>query len=378
MKIRGSHLVALAIAAGFVGWMYTGEVIVGGQADASQPTIVEREATRSEKAFRVRTQRIQPSERQATLVLRGRTEAEAKVSVRAETPGTVEQRPVVNGQEIAVGDLLCVVDKGVRSMQLSQAQAQLSQAQADFEATDKLVKRGFATRSQLRALRTALDAAKSAVATAEQDMSRTEIRAKVAGIVQEPLAEVGDNLAPGDVCVTVIDTDPMTFTGQVSEQDVGSIKVGMEAVVRLITGQKVKGTITRIGIAADPATRTFEVEMALPNADGSLRDGLTAEARIALTPTQAYEVAANWLTLADDGTVGVRAVDSTNKVTFHPVTILSQGEKTMWVSGLEPNLNVIVLGQNFVAQGEVVEAVPAGSVKEQLSQSDASTTEATK
>lgn len=368
MKIRGSHLVALGILAGLAGWMYTGEIIHGGQEDPTKPTIAEREAKRDKAAFRVRTQVIQPTQRQAKLVLRGRTKADTKVAIRAETGGTVESRPFKKGQLVKSGDLLCTIDQGVRETQLSQAEAALTQAQEDYDATNQLAQRGFATRSQLRALRTGLDAAKSALASAKQDMQRTEVRAAIGGIVLEPFAEIGDNLKPGDICVTLMDTDPMLFTGQVSERDVNKIEIGMKSDVQLITGQAVKGVVSTIGNAADANTRTFEIEMALPNPRGDLREGLTAEASIALTPTEAYQVAANWLTLADDGSIGVRAVNAANQVTFHPVTILSQGDKTMWVSGLEPGLQIIVLGQNFVAAGEVVEAVPSDKVGEQVSE----------
>lgn len=363
MKLRGSHLVSLAILAGIGGWMVTGKLIQGGQADPNAQTIVEREAKLTNTAFRVRVQELQPSERAETLQLRGRTQADAMVSVRAETGGTLADRPVNKGQYVKAGDLLCVIDKGVRSTNLQQAQAVLKQAEDDFESTEKLVKRGFATKTKLRSLQSALDAAKATVAAAEQDMQRTEIRATVAGQIQAPLAEVGDNLAPGGLCVTLMDTDPMLFSGQVPERDVSSIEVGKAATVSLVSGEKVEGEIRYISPVADPNTRTFSVEIAIPNPERKLRDGMTATATIALDPVQAYKVNPSWLTLADDGRVGVRAVDPANKVTFVPVKIIAQDEQAAWVNGLKPGLMVITLGQNFVAAGEVVEAVTAAQLK---------------
>ncbi|MEM9734353.1 MAG: efflux RND transporter periplasmic adaptor subunit, partial [Pseudomonadota bacterium] len=261
------------------------------------------------------------------------------------------------------GDLLCVLDDGVRGTSLAQAEAQLVQAQADFDANERLLERGFTTQSRLRQLKAALDAAKAAVATAKQEVTRTEVRATAAGMVQQPFAEVGDNLASGGVCATLLQPDPMLFTGQISERNVASVQKGMKATVELVGQRRVEGVISYISPVADANTRTFNMEVEIPNPDRSILDGLTAEALIDLQPTEAYQVEPSWLTLADDGKIGVRAVGAGNEVEFHPVTILEQGPETLWVSGLKPNLKVITLGQNFVVQGATVEPVTAAQME---------------
>lgn len=373
MKLRGSHLVSLAILAGIGGWMFTGELIQGGQADPNAETIREREANLTKTAFRVRVAEMQPSERTKSLNIRGRTQADAVISVRAETGGTVESRPVKKGQIVKPGDLLCVIDKGVRRTQLERAKALLDQAEQDYEANKQLVERGFATNTKLRGLKALLDNARAGLATAEQDLKRTEIRATVAGKVHTPYAEVGDNLAAGNVCVTLMDTDPMLFTGQVPEREIGAVQTGMTAHVKLISGETVDGTIRYISPIADANTRTFSIEVEMPNPERKLRDGLTATAVIDLAPVQAYRINPSWLTLADDGRIGVRSVGDGNKVEFTPVSIIAMDDKQAWVDGLSPGLKVITLGQNFVAAGERVEPLTADQM-EALKQAEAKRT----
>lgn len=363
MKIRGSHLVALAILAGIGGWMYTGKLIIGGQVDPSKPTIAEREASRANAAFRVRVETVNPAQREKNLLVRGRTKADAVISVRAETGGTVEQRAVHKGQLVQPGDLLCTIDQGIRATNLKQAQTQMAQVQADYNSTEKLVRRGFATKSKLRVQRTAVNAAKSTLAAAKQDMGRTEIRATIGGIVQPPMAEIGDNLSAGGICVTLLDADPMLFIGQISERDIGDVSIGMAANISLISGEEVSGKIRYISPVADAKTRTFGVEIELPNKQAKLRDGLTASAKIPLPATAAYQVDSSWLVLDDNGNVGVRTVGADNKVFFQPVSILGQSEGKLWVKGLKPKTVVITLGQNFVSAGETVQPVTAEQMK---------------
>lgn len=364
MRINGPVLVSLAILAGIGGWMFTGKLIQGGIDNPNAETIAEREAKRTKAAFRVRVIDVQPTERVALLNIRGRTKADAQVSVRAETGGTVERRPVKKGDVIKAGDVLCEIDRGVRSTNLDQAVAQLEQAEQDYLANKQLADRGFTTNSRLRQLKAAMDAATAAVATAKQELARTEIKATANGTVQKPMAEIGDNLAPGGVCVTLMQLDPMLFSGQVSERDISQLKIGMATKVDLVGGERVAGTLKYISPVADPKTRTFSIEVAMPNPDFAIKDGLTASATIPLKPTLAYQVASSWLTLADDGEVGIRAVDEKNIVQFHPVKILAQDEKTMWVSGLKPGLKVITLGQNFVSAGELVDPVTEEQLKQ--------------
>lgn len=363
MKLRGSHLVALAILAGIGGWMFTGELIEGGKADPNAETIAEREAKLTSTAFRVRVEEVQPSERIKTLSVRGRTQANVVVSIRAETDGTVEARPVSKGQMVQPGDLLCVIDKGIRETELARAKALLTQTELDYEANRQLVDKGFATTTRLRNLKALYDAAVASIAAAEQELARTEVRATVAGQVQLPYAEIGDNLSKGNVCVTLMDTDPMLFSGQVPERDVSALQTGKTASVKLISGETVEGNIRYISPVADPNTRTFNIEVEIPNTDRKLRDGLTATAEIKLNPVKAFMVDPSWLTLADDGRIGVRSVTSENRVAFNPVTIIAMDEKQAWVDGLEPGLKVITLGQNFVDAGELVDPVTPEQLK---------------
>ncbi|MEP4290867.1 MAG: efflux RND transporter periplasmic adaptor subunit, partial [Rhizobiaceae bacterium] len=283
----------------------------------------------------------------------------------------VEQRPISKGQMVKPGDLLCVIDKGVRFTQLDRAKAILIQAEEDYEANKKLVERGFATNTKLRGLKALLDTAKATLATAEQDMKRTEIRATVAGQVQTPYAEVGDNLKSGDVCVTLMETNPILFSGQVPELEVGAISTGMEAKVSVVSGELVSGRIRYISPVADANTRTFNIEVEIPNPDRTLLDGMTATAAIDLQPVKAYQINPSWMTLADDGRIGVRSVTPDNKVVFNPVAIIAMDDKQAWVNGLAPGLKVITLGQNFVAAGETVEPLTNDQWKQHKAQEKA-------
>lgn len=357
-RIKGSHIAALVIAGAVLGWMGTGDIVVGGQenSDNAVPPPAERQS-KDDAPFKVRYVSVTPEIRPETILVRGRTEADKVVSVRAETAGTLEKRLVSKGDRVKIGDLVCQLDPGVRESAVARATATLDQAIFDFEGAVELRKKGFTSETRVKALKALMDGATATLAEAKRELSYSDILATADGVVQDPIAEIGDNLSIGGVCITLINSDPMMFVGQVSERRVGSIAVGDPAQVELASGESVTGAIRYISPSADPATRTFLVEIEMPNPEHLLRDGITASARIQLEGAEAYRVNPSWLTLDDRGDIGVRTVNVDNSVSFQKLQIIAHTPETMWVTGLAPNTKVITVGQDYVIPGQIIEAV---------------------
>ncbi|WP_026380719.1 efflux RND transporter periplasmic adaptor subunit [Afifella pfennigii] len=358
MRIRFSYILSAAVAVGVSYYMLTGTVIVGGQPKSPPTPIAEIEAENAARPVKVQVETHRAVPRTASLQIRGRTAAENLVEVKAQTGGIVEKRPVAKGETVRPGDLLCVIERGAREAQLAQARAQLERARVDLEAQEALASKGYTAKNQLPAMRAAVNAAQAAVAEAELELERTEVRAPIAGTIQDPIANIGDVVALGGTCATIIDADPMKMIGQVSEQEIGTLSKGQEASVELVTGKTAKGRISYIAPSADPQTRTFRIEIALPNPDEVIRDGLTAVATIPLRQTKAQLVSSSYLTLSDEGEVGVRLVED-GIVRFRAVEIVGDAPNGVWVAGLPEEADIITVGQEFVADGQKVETVPA-------------------
>lgn len=304
--------------------------------------------------------------------LRGRTQAKATVTAVAETAGTVDVVHVSKGQRVQVGDKLCTLDQGTRAAAvaqaeagLAQAEAGLAQAQLNFDTNADLRSRGLAPANTANAVEVALSGAKASVSAAKAgldnakaELDRTEITAKVAGLVQDPLAVTGAMLAAGSPCAAIIQLDPIVFSGMVPEAHIGLARLGLDATIKTVTGQTVEGKVTYIASRADNATRAFPVEIEIANADHAIRDGVTAEAIVNIGTAPGHLLPQSVLTLDDDGALGVRTVED-GIVAFYPVTIVSDTRKGIWVTGLPVMANVITVGQENVTAGQAVKASPA-------------------
>ena len=101
----------------------------------------------------------------------------------------------------------------------------------------------------------------------------------------------------------------------------------------------------------------------MKNPAGSIPDGITAEVAIPLAPVTAARVPRSALTLASTGDVGVRAVNEGGQVAFIPVSVIEDDHTSMWVEGIPDGTRVIIQGQDFVREGQRVDAVMAPAVQ---------------
>ena len=304
------------------------------------------------RSVRVETFTVQPMA--IEVPLRGRTKAKASVNVMPETQGIVQIVHVQKGQRVAAGDLICTLDQGTRAAAVAQAEATVAQARSALDSNAELRNKGLAPANSGFPLEANLKAAQAGLENAQAELARTEVRTKVAGVVQDPLVTIGQFMAGQTSCATVVELDPMLFVGSVPEARMGLARLGLEAKVTTVTGQTAEGTVTFLASVADSATRSFPVEIDLPNPEGRILDGLTAQAIVNLGTAPAHLLPQSTLTLDDQGVLGVRAVDANKTVAFYPVTIMRDSREGIWVTGLPPRVDIITVGQDFVSAGQLV------------------------
>lgn len=297
---------------------------------------------------------------QSGIILRGRTEAARRVDVRAQTSGLVISEPLRKGTTVEEGQLLCSLDPGIRSAQLAEAKARLADAEVSAANAADLAERGFGPETAVVAREAGLQSAQAGVLQKEQEISRLEIRAPFAGILETDSAELGSLMQPGGLCATIIDLKTVKLVGFATETDINKIEMGALAGADLVSGKRVIGKVTFLSRSSDPVTRTFRVEITVDNADLAIRDGETAEIGIALTGEMGHLLPQHVLTLDTNGTLGVRVADN-GIAHFVPVTVLRDGVDGIWLAGLPETVDVITVGLEFTVDGSEIDATIEGA-----------------
>jgi membrane fusion protein, multidrug efflux system len=332
-------------------WIASGALLRDGDRIDAPAETAERRTT-----VAVRQLEAQPVER--VLVLHGDLQPEQVVVVRAETGGQVEQWHVLLGAAVEPGDLLAQLELGERRSRLRQAQARFNVAQQQFGATRQLVEEGYEPEIQLETTRAEMESAQADLSAIEEEINRTRIRAPIPGRVDQRLAERGDYVAAGGEVARIVNNNPLRATGQVPQHSIGRVEVGQPARVSVLQHGLVEGRVTFVSTLADPATRTFRIEVEVPNPDQKLAAGTSVEVEIPTEKVLAHLVSPAIIGLDDEGRVGVKTVDEDDRVRFHAIEVVRAERKGVWVAGLPARARIITVGQGFVREGEKVMAQP--------------------
>lgn len=371
-----SIIIAIIIAIVALAWLGSGvfrdeiqAAINDGDAPASSAKETDASANapvsdavaedEAEEKFKVQTAVFKAQNRTQDIVLRGRTDSNRTVQLMAETSGSVVNLYKGKGEAVKKGDRIARLSLQDREARRLEAVALVKQREIEHNAAATLAAKGYRSETSVAAASAQLDAARAALKRMKVEIDQLTIRAPFDGTISARHVQLGAFLGIGDPVITLVDQDPILVVGNVSEREVGRIELGAMASATLVDGREVEGTIGFISPTADEATRTFRVEVRVPNPDGAIRDGVTAEIRLAAGEAPAHLISPAILTLNDAGEVGVRMLDSNNKTHFRPVNILSESTKGIWVTGLPSSVHLIVVGQEFVEDGQIVEIVRA-------------------
>ncbi|MEN3793134.1 efflux RND transporter periplasmic adaptor subunit [Fulvimarina sp. MAC3] len=302
----------------------------------------------------------------------GQAMPDRQTPVRAKTGGTIEEIVAKKGQFLNEGDVIARIALADRSAQISQAEAELSRRQGEFDRVSGLVERGYSTRAELESAEAELAVARASLASIRQTQGDTEIRAPITGVLEDFNLDLGEFIAASAEVGTQVDINPLTVEVQVAQQGIGQIKVGQTAQVNFITGASRQGEVTYVASNAKASTRTFPVEITIPNPDRDIPAGISAEVRIPVGETPAHFLSAAILALGPNGELGIKAVDENSKVKFYPAELVRAETDGIWVNGLPDTLRIISVGQGFVSDGETVNAVaPTGNAPDIETPADA-------
>src|SRR2546421_2859131 len=355
MNARRLTAIGLVAAAGL--WIASGHLLPHDKAESRVAAGAGEAETKKLFRVAVATTSIVPHSRKLTIS--GRTEADKRVTVTARTGGVLTELKVKRGMSVKKGDIIAILSDEAREAQVAQAQAVTTQKRTELEAKRALILSGTLPRLQLVDLEAQLKAAEASLAAAEAEHERGTVRAPWSGVVHDVAVEVGQAAFSfaGREIASMVALDPLLAVGAVAALPTLGIQSSGIAEVRLVTGERASGKIRFVAKTASPITRTYRVEIELPNADGNIPDGITAEVVLPLAPVVATRVPRSAITFSSAGNLGLRVVDANDTVEFVPVGVIEDEQSSMWVIGLPDRSRVIVQGQDFVREGQIVDAV---------------------
>ncbi|MCP4089282.1 MAG: efflux RND transporter periplasmic adaptor subunit [Gammaproteobacteria bacterium] len=364
--MKSSFFISLAVLCALVIWMLSGQLSATRSNSGMDANIQSEKA--QDTVMRVQVNYPEPQMVTREVVVQGQIEALQSVQVASETAGVVTNMVVKKGQRVKPGELLLELSMDVRAARQREAQALLNLRQTEHHAVTQLQRDGLQSKTELAVAEAQLEAAKAVLEQIELDIQHTRLRAPFGGVINDRLVELGDYLDRGNPALLLVNDQQLIAVGNVPQQSIQHVRVGLSARIELITGEELKGQISFVSATADANSRSFRIEVAIDNNQQRVAVGISGEIRIPLDQISGHFLSPAMLALNDSGELGVKAVDPSSHVVFYPVTIIRTTQQGAWVTGLPQKVGIITLGQGFVRAGDKVKAISETSSNKTLEQ----------
>ncbi|MBP01875.1 MAG: hypothetical protein CMM25_03570 [Rhodospirillaceae bacterium] len=352
-RVRISLILVLCIGGPWV----LSELMSKPSIETANANIDQKASPRISNLVAVRTQKSISKPFQSELLLQGRTAASRFVNLKAEISGKIVEVLAKEGDFVRAGTAILKIAVNDRAVRVEQAKASLNQRRLQVDAARKLAKESFGTQVRLAEAEAQFSQAKVNLLRFNIDLENTIIKAPFDGIFNSKTKDLGAFLNAGDIVGTIVDLSPIKIVVEVSEKDIGSLKTGMPGSIKLSDGSSYNGTVNYVASLSDNSTRTFRVELVVPNDSANILAGLAAQVNLPAEEIKAHQIPPSSLTLSDDGRIGVKIVSVLKTISFRPVKILNDGVSGTWVSGLEDEVDIVVVGQGYVNTGQLVTTV---------------------
>ncbi len=351
--MKSSSYLSLGLLVAVVAWMLSGAF-----ADVSEIPSPPDERQNTRQQMKVKVLDVLAQQISREIVVQGELEPLREVEISAQTASRVVKLPISKGKRVFANTLLIQLADEDRTDQLIRAQAEVNNQRLEVAGARKLNKQGLQSETHLKANEAALAAAKADLARARLELEYINIKAPFEGVLEERYVELGSHLQRGDRVARLVDDSVLKAVGRVSQQSAGKLSLGQMLKVRLLDGRVAEGQVTYISRVGDSETHSFRVEAEVPNPQGLLNAGVSAEMRIAIGTESAHFLSPAVLSLDDAGAVGVKSVSDEGVVRFYPITLVRTEADGIWLAGLPHQVRVITQGQGFVNAGDAV--IPIG------------------
>ena len=281
-------------------------------------------------------------------------EAEAKNNIAPTSPGRISKIFVEVGDQVRKGQKLVQMD----AANLTQLKLQLDNQETEFKRVDELYKVGGASKAEWDAAKTNLDVRRSSY---ENLLENTQLVSPLNGVVTARNFDNGDLYTSTQMPVLVVEQiAPVKLMVNVSEPNFPKVSKGMPVKVKLdvYEGEEFEGKVSLVYPTIDAATHTFPVEITLANANQRVRPGMFA--RVTMNFGSKNHVVVPDMAVVKRAGSGDRYVYVYNngKVSYNKVELgRRMGTEYELISGVDNNSQVVVAGQNRLADDVEVEVI---------------------
>lgn len=324
-------------------------LLLSGCSNATKNT----ETSQTEEAVIIQVETVQRAEVEQNITYTATVEADAVNHIAPQSAARIKQVLAEVGDRVYAGQEVARMDRAG----LQQANLQMENDKLEFERADELYKIGGLSKADWDAKKLTYELS----ATSYENLrENTSLVSPISGIVTARNYDSGDMYSGGDPIFVVERIRPVKLLINVSEGLYTRVSKGMEVDVRLdVFGEEiVPGKVKLVYPSIDPKTRTFQVEVELPNANERVRPGMFARATFKFGTEERLVVPDRAIQKLSGSADRFVYVIEGNTAQFRKIELGNRtGDKYEVLEGLNENDRVAVTGQSRLNTGTKVEIV---------------------
>lgn len=222
---------------------------------------------------------LEPQEFRSTLKLVGSVKAEQDAIISAEVPGKLDAFPYPKGDFVQEGAVVAKLDDAKLRQEVNRMEAMLRQAEEAYQNQRTLFENNIGSQTQLNNAKYLFDQQRAALESMRIDLGNTQIKAPFSGRIEKTFIEVGELVTPGMAVLRIADSQDLKIEVGVPSRYAGTLKEGdsVEFWINRDESRRFSGSISFVGSAVDPASRTFDVEVSFSNTDNVMKIDMVAE-----------------------------------------------------------------------------------------------------
>ncbi len=338
---------------------------------ATSPVAADQPAPCDQRCVLVKTITIRETTVTAKVALTGAIAPRYQSNIAFRTGGRIALRNVDVGDHVSADTVLATLDPRDQQSNvdnaratLASAQALLGQAQIAFARQQDLMKSGYTTRpsydsaqQQLRTQTAAVESAKAALGTAQEQLGYTDLKPGVAGIIVSRDGEQGQVVQAGQSVFALAQDGPRDAVFDVYEALLAQPPEDKRVTITLLADPAVAtiGTVREISPTVDDQAGSVRVKIGLDSVPKGMSLGATVVGTGSFRPRKAMLVPRAALFRWDDRPALWIYDPSTRKVDARVISISRyDGDDLVVTGGIAPGAHVVTAGIQFLYPGETV------------------------
>lgn len=275
--------------------------------------------------------------------------------ITAKVSGVIEGVHAELGDMVDANEVLCEIEPESYTNIHNKAKLAFENIQTSYDRMKELYENEAVSKSSYEEIETKYHSLKEDYELAKLNLANSKIKSPIRGIISSKEVLIGQAASPGMELFRVVDISELYVETGVTEKDISHIKEGQEANILTETGDAIKGTLQIIGPVPDLQTGTYPIKILVKNEENQLKAGMFVNVEIIKNKKENVLAIDKSAVLNEDGIYFVYVTKGNVASKRQIETGLSNENYIEVVSGVEPDEDVVISGQDKLREGSKVQ-----------------------